>query len=143
MKHRGKYVAKKLIAEIWKRLMEKDRYGRRKYSVSDLKDNHLSGRAQAHFLNDPGALTVLQFYAAIRILLINAPSEWDRLLLLCHFLDMLEEGFAECFGDVTIPLFAGGVEKTVRKKLLSVAEYDFERVIEDVGKWRGRNRKTK
>lgn len=138
MKHSKKYVSTKLIKKVGKYLVEKDKYGRRKYQVQYLKDHHLSGRAQEHFRNNHGALTVMQLYAAVRILLINVSSDWERLLLLCHFLDLLEQSFVDSFSDVTVHPFPGGLKKTVRQKMLSVACYDFEGVIKDVGKWRRR-----
>ena len=137
MRHDGRYVPTKLLKHIGNSLVAKDSLGRRKYEVRYLKEHHVSARAQEHF-RDLKTVTVMQLYAAIRILLINASSDWERILLLCSFLDMLEDCFAECFGDVTLHPFAEGLEKTVRRKMQLAAGYDFEGAITDVGKWRRR-----
>jgi len=135
MRHDGQYVPTKLLAYIGNSLVAKDRSGNRKYEVRYLKEHHVSARAQEHF-RDLKSVTVMQLYAAIRILLINARSDWERILLLCSFVDMLEECFSDCFGDVSIHPFAEGMEKTVRRKMQSAAGYDFGAVVSDVGKWR-------
>jgi hypothetical protein len=102
-----------------------------------LEKNHLSGRAQDHFRHHE-SVSVMQLYAAIRILLINTSSVWDRILLMCRILDILEQCFCDCYSGVTLHPFDGGMEKSVREKMLSVAGYDFGAVISDVGEWKRR-----
>lgn len=132
-----KYVPVKLIIKIGDRLEAVDDLGHHVYSARYLKKNHLSAGAQEHFLKHE-SVTVMQLYAAIRILLINTSSVWERILLMCRILDMLEQCFCECFAGVTLHPFELGMERSVSQKMLSVAGYDFEAVISDVGKWRRR-----
>ena len=101
------------------------------------KENHLSSRAQYHFRHHE-SVSVMQLYAAIRILLINTSSVWDRILLMCRILDILEQCFCDCYSGVTLHPFDGGMEKSVREKMLFVAGYDFGAVISDVGEWKRR-----
>lgn len=137
MKHSEEYVPIQLIVKIGARLLAEDDLGHQVYKTKYLEKNHLSARAQHHFRFHE-AVTVMQLYAAIRILLINASSDWERILLMCRILDMLERCFCEIFPGVTIHPFSEGMEKSVRQKMLAVAGYDFEAVISDVGKWRRR-----
>ncbi len=131
-----KYVPMMLIVMIGSRLEGLDRLGHRQYNARYLEENHLSSRAQQHFRHHE-AVSVLQLYSAIRILLINAASDWERILLMCRIVDILEQCFAQSF-DVTVHPFVGGMEHLVRQKMLSVAGYDFGVVITDVDKWRRR-----
>ena len=136
MNCKEKFVPTLLIIKLGNRLEELDDLGHRQYKTRYLEQNHLSGRAQRHFhLHE--SVSVLQLYAAIRILLINAASDWERILLMCSILNLLEQCFAQTFSVTTHP-FVGGMERCVRQKMLSVAGYDFEGVIKDIGKWRRR-----
>ena len=65
-------------------------------------------------------------------------SVWDRILQMCRILDILEQCFCDCYSGVTLHPFDGGMEKSVRSKMLSVAGYDFGAVISDVGEWKRR-----
>ena len=99
------------------------------------KENNLSGRAQDHFRHHE-SVSVMQLYAAIRILLLNTSSVWERILQMCRILDILEQCFCDCYSGVSLHPFEGGMEKIVREKMLSVAGYDFGAVISDVGEWK-------
>ena len=101
------------------------------------KENNLSSRAQHHFRHHE-SVSVMQLYAAIRILLLNTSSVWERILQMCRILDILEQCFCDCYSGVTLHPFEGGMEKIVREKMLSVAGYDFGAVISDVGEWKRR-----
>ena len=131
------YVPERLIIKIGDRLLAVDGLGHQVYSARYLEKNHLSGRAQCH-LRHHESVSVMQLYAAIRILLINTSSVWDRILQMCRILDILEQCFCDCYSGVTLHPFDGGMEKSVRDKMLSVAGYDFGAVISDVGEWKRR-----
>ena len=137
MKHGEEYVPIQLIIQIGDRLEAVDDLGHQVFKVKYLEKNHLSARARHHFRYHE-SVTVMQLYAAIRILLINTTSVWERILLMCRILDVLEQCFCDCFAGVTLHPFEQGMEKSVRQKMLAVAGYDFEGVISDVGKWRRR-----
>ena len=55
---------------------------------------------------------------------------------MCRILDVLEQCFCDCYAGVTLHPFSGGMEQSLRHKMLSVAGYDFGKVVSDVGKWR-------
>lgn len=130
MKHSEKYIPLQLIVKIGARLSAVDTFGKQVYSARYLAEHHLSARAQRHFrLHE--AVTVMQLYAAVRIQLINTPSPWDRILLVCRILDELEQCFCDCYDGVTLHPFSGGMEQSLRLKMLSVAGYDFEGVVSD------------
>lgn len=63
------YVPVQLIIKIGDCLLAVDGLGHQVYSARYLEKNHLSGRAQDHFRHHE-AVSVMQLYAAIRILLI-------------------------------------------------------------------------
>lgn len=67
------YVPVQLIIKIGDCLLAVDGLGHQVYSARYLEKNHLSGRAQDHFRHHE-SVSVMQLYAAIRILLINTSS---------------------------------------------------------------------
>lgn len=125
------YVPVQLIIKIGDRLLAVDGFGHQVYSARYLEKNHLSSSHHE-------SVSVMQLYAAIRILLLNTSSVWDRILQMCRILDILEQCFCDCYSGVTLHPFDGGMEKSVRDKMLSVAGYDFGAVISDVGEWKRR-----
>ena len=135
MSNQNDYVPVQLIIKIGNRLLAVDGLGHQVYSARYLEKNHLSSRAQHHFRHHE-SVSVMQLYAAIRILLLNTSSVWERILQICRILDILEQCFCECYSGVTLHPFEGGMEKIVREKMLSVAGYDFGAVISDVGDWK-------
>lgn len=79
MSNQNDYVPVQLIIKIGNRLLAVDGLGHQVYSARYLEKNHLSSRAQHHFrYHEP--VSVMQLYAAIRILLINT-SSGNHLLL--------------------------------------------------------------
>ena len=80
------YVPERLIIEIGDCLLAVDGLGHQVYSARYLEKNHLSSRAQCHFRHHE-SVSVMQLYAAIRILLLNTSSVWDRILQMCRILD--------------------------------------------------------
>ena len=87
MSNQKDYVPVQLIIKIGDCLLAVDGLGHQVYSARYLEKNHLSGRAQDHFRHHE-SVSVMQLYAAIRILLINTSSVWDRILLMCRILDV-------------------------------------------------------
>ena len=125
MSNQKDYVPIQLIIKIGDCLLAVDGLGHQVYSARYLEKNHLSSRAQYHFRHHE-SVSVMQLYAAIRI------------LQMCRILDILEQCFCDCYSGVTLHPFDGGMEKSVREKMLSVAGYDFGAVISDVGDWKRR-----
>ena len=108
------YVPVQLIIKIGDRLLAVDGLGHQVYSARYLEKNHLSGRAQCHFRHHE-SVSVMQLYAAIRILLLNTSSVWDRILQMCRILDILEQCFCDCYSGVTLhPL------RALKKSLLGL-----------------------
>ena len=97
------YVPVQLIIKIGDRLLAVDGLGHQVYSARYLEKNHLSSRAQCHFRHHE-SVSVMQLYAAIRILLLNTSSVWDRILQMCRILDILEQCFCDCYSGVSIRL---------------------------------------
>ena len=88
-----------------------------------MKEHHLSSRGQTHFRNGE-AVSVMQLYAAIRILLVDTASEWERLLLMAHMMDVLEQCYCDMYHETDSPqLFEGGMEQALRRKMLAMAGY--------------------
>ena len=137
MSYQKDYVPVQVIFKIVDCLLAVDGFGHQVYSARYLVKTHLSSRAQGHFRHHE-SVSVMQLYAAIRILLLNTSSVWDRILQMCRILDILEQCFCDCYSGVTLHAFDGGMEKSVRDKMLSVAGYDFGAVISDVGEWKRR-----
>ena len=57
-----------------------------------------------------------QLYTFVRLLLLTRHSPRERLLLLCHLLDLLEADYREVYPDGPEPL-AGGYEEALRRLL--------------------------
>lgn len=124
MKKEILFVPILLIGLIGDKLLALDKNGERNFTCRFMKDNHLSSRGQQHFRNGE-AVSVMQLYAAIRILLVDTGSEWERLLLMARVMDVLEECFCDMFHetDAQHP-FEGGMVQTLRRKMLAMAEFD-------------------
>lgn len=129
MEKKSFYVPIMLICIIGAKLQELDNNGKRVFSTRYLQGQHLSGRAQSLFLHHE-AVSVLQLYAAIRILLINAHTEWDRILLMAHFMDILEDCFCKCYPDANSQHpFGAGMEQMIHQKMRAMPNYDLSKVL--------------
>lgn len=119
-----------LIEVLDTRLNRKDANGKRHFTVEYLESQHLSRRAQAHF-RKLEAVTVMHIYAALRILLLDEPCMWDRILLVCAFVDLLEQCFCQMYSvPSTFPRpFDMGMKAAVRQKMLLLLDYDLSEVV--------------
>lgn len=124
------YEPLELIERMNDRLNEKDADGKRHFTVGYLESQHLSRRAQKHFSNLE-AVTVMHVYAVLRILLLDEPSIWDRILLVCAFIDLLERCFCHIYSvPATFPRpFAIGMRAAVREKMSALLDYDIWKVL--------------
>lgn len=125
-----KYEPVLLIQKIGERLDREEVKGKRQFSTKYLLSQHLSNQALRHFRNVE-AVTVMQLYAALRILLLDAPDEWARILLICRFIDLLEQCFCEIYAVTpSFPRpFPQGLVQAVLGKIGRLVGYDLSRVL--------------
>lgn len=124
------YEPVELIKRINIRLNRKNTDGKRHFTVGYLESQHLSRRALDHFRKTE-AVSVLHVYAALRILLLDEPSMWDRILLVCCFIDLLEQCFCQAYSvPSTFPRpFAIGMKGAVQDKISTLLDYDVRKVV--------------
>lgn len=124
------YEPWKLIVQINIQLTKVDTDGKRHFTVEYLQSQHLSRRAQNHF-SKMEPVRVMQIYAALRILLLDEPSMWGRILLVCAFIDLLEQCFCQMFSvPSTFPRpFAVGMKAALEDKMSALLDYDLSKVL--------------
>lgn len=125
-----KYEPVLLIMTMGERLDKEVVKGKRQFSIKYLASQHLSYHALSHFRNVE-AVTVMQIYAALRILLLDEPSMWGRILLVCAFIDLLEQCFCQIFSvPSTFPRpFAVGMKAALEDKMSALLDYDLSKVL--------------
>lgn len=124
------YEPLELIVQINIELTKMDTDGKRHFTVGYLESQHLSRRAQDHF-SKTEPVRVMQVYAALRILLLDEPSMWGRILLVCAFIDLLEQCFCQMFSvPSTFPRpFTVGMKAAVEAKMSALLDYDLSKVL--------------